>query len=615
MKLNETQDRLAFFKDLYQKSKDKHAPLYERLLRYRAQYKGSRAIDRSSTEASVVRNITYELIESQVSTLIPTPAVEAKHYTEGNERCAKAIEHLCSSLRRELPFEKLNDIDERYTYVYGGSVWFVEWDAQSNRNGRAGAARISCLSPLDFIPEPGIFEIEDMEYCFLRFESTYADLSRRYDVPIERFAEAGNDTETGDTVEMILAFWRGEDGYINAFAFAEDVILLDVEDYYARKGERCRVCGKTRSLCACAHPHYVLSSEEEEFLTEDLSLSSGGVIPALSPALRKEGDTPDPHALLPTRLPYYRPRRFPIVIRKNTSEEKSLFGQSDCEFIRPQQQQINKIESRILEKLMRSGVTPILPDDAEMTLDNSIFGQVIKLRAGDEKDRYGILDTTPAITQDITQSDRLYEHAKRILGITDTYLGMSDGTATSGYAKQVQVEQAAGRLESKRKMKQTAYAELDRILFEYHLAYADESRPISYKDAFGKQKNAIFNRYDFIVYRPETGKYEYNDDFLFSVDLGGGVEQRREELWQKNLENLTAGTLGDPADPATLLHYWLCQERARYPHAKENVEYFRTRIEEEQRKGEAYGEAREFYRKISEEQKGDRLRGLAGTVR
>ena len=72
-------------------------------------------------------------------------------------------------------------------------------------------------------------------------------------------------------------------------------------------------------------------------------------------------------ATVPTRLPLYRPTRFPIVIRKNTSEEKSLFGQSDCEFIRPQQQEINKIESRILMKLMRSGVTPILPDDAEIT--------------------------------------------------------------------------------------------------------------------------------------------------------------------------------------------------------------------------------------------------------
>lgn len=602
MNLSEIKDRLGYFKELYRKSRDKGAALYEKLERHRAQYKGSRGIDGSSVPASVVRNITYELIESQVSTLIPTPAAEAKHYTEQSERCAKAIEYLCSSLRRELPFEKLNDMDERYTYIYGGSVWFVEWDASLSSGAAKGGVRLSCLSPLDFIPEPGVYEVDDMEYCFLRFETSPADISRRYGVPLEKLKDLAETGDDPDTVELVLAFWRNDEGYVSAFAFSGDAVLFDVEDYYARKGEACRKCKKRRALCACERPQFHLVSEEAEYLTSDLTLTDGRVLPALSPLTDDVGELSGA-SLSPTSIPYYRPKRFPIVIRKNTSEEKSLFGQSDCEFIRPQQQQINKIESRILEKLMRSGVTPILPDDAEMTLDNSIFGQIIKLRTGDEKERYGILDTTPSIAQDITQSDRLYEHAKRILGITDTYLGIGDSAATSGYAKQVQVEQSAGRLESKRKMKQTAYAELDRILFEYHLAYADESRAISYKDAFGKQKNAIFNRYDFIVYRPETGKYEYNDDFLFSVDLGGGVEQRREELWKKNLENLQAGTLGDPNDPATLLHYWLSQERARYPYAKENVEYFRARIREAAEKGESYGEAHELYRELPQKPK------------
>ncbi len=601
MNLSEITDRLAYFKELYRKSRDRQEALYTRLERHRAQYKGSRSIDGSRQNASVVRNVTYELIESQVSTLIPSPAVEPKRYSEHTDRAAKAIEYLCASLRRELPFEKFNDMDERYTYIYGGSVWFLEWDATLRRGGTVGGVRLNCLSPLDFIPEPGVYEVEDMEYCFLRFETSAAEVCRRYGVSREQLSRLGEEGEWEDTVELVLAFWRNEGDLVSAFAFCGDAVLLDIEDYYARKDTICRSCRKTASLCTCPSPHLVTDSVEEEYLSEDVTLSDGRIIPAMSPL-------PDlargvlTEQLVPTRIPYYRPRRFPIVIRKNTSEEKSLYGQSDCEFIRPQQQQINKIESRILEKLMRSGVTPILPDDAELTLDNSIFGQVIKLRSGDERERYGILDTTPSIAQDITQSDRLYEHAKRILGITDTYLGMSDSTATSGYAKQVQVEQAAGRLESKRKMKQTAYAELDRILFEYHLAFADEPRAVSYKDAFGKQRNAIFCRYDFLEYDTATAEYTYLDDFLFSVDLGGGVEQQREEMWKKNLENLTAGTLGDPSDPATLLHYWLCQERSRYPFAKENVEYFRTRIQELSTKGEENGRSGQLYQAVPQEQ-------------
>ena len=192
-----------------------------------------------------------------------------------------------------------------------------------------------------------------------------------------------------------------------------------------------------------------------------------------------------------------------------------------------------------------------------------------------------MLDTTPAIHEDALQSDRLYDHAKRILGISDTFAGIADSTAISGYAKKLQIEQSAGRLESKRKMKQTAYAELDRILFEYHLAYADESLPLDFMDAFGKRHALSFHRYDFLRYHEKSGRYEYDDDFLFSVDLGSDMALRRDLLWERNLENLKNGTLGDPSSPATLLHYWQCQERAHYPNAKENVEYFRSMTEEE----------------------------------
>ena len=65
------------------------------------------------------------------------------------------------------------------------------------------------------------------------------------------------------------------------------------------------------------------------------------------------------------------------------------------------------------------------------------------------------------------------------------------------------------------------------------------------------------------------------------MDLNGGADYQRESLWQRNLENLKAGTLGDPSAIPTLLRYWQCQERAHYPHARENVEYFTELLKEE----------------------------------
>ncbi len=173
MNLSHMKDRLGFFKELYRESLDKYEPTLSTFDRHLAQYKGSKQLDGASEAALVVRNVTYELIESQVSTLIPTPTVEARHYTEGNDRGAKAIERLCATLRNELPFEKMNDLDERYTYIYGGSVWLAEWDSTLGHGKEKGGVRVLCLPPTDFIPEPGVYEVEDMAYCFLRFRGGF----------------------------------------------------------------------------------------------------------------------------------------------------------------------------------------------------------------------------------------------------------------------------------------------------------------------------------------------------------------------------------------------------------------------------------------------------------
>ncbi len=597
MKTEKNENRLAFFQNLYENSKNENGALSDAHKRNMAQYRGSAEIDGSSEKANCIRNITYELIEAQVSSAIPAPKVEAKEYSEKRDRNAKSIEKLCSQVRDVLPFEKMNDLDERYTYIYGSSVWFIEWDNSLFSHNEKGGIKIYCLSPDDFFPQPGICDVEEMEYCFLRFHTTRSELVRKYGISHELslLAETereDRDASESDTVTVIHCFYRNEENAISEFAFSGEVILLDIEDYYKRKRYFCKSCKKIQPLCQCKNGEFFSQSIEFETLSEDIVRSDGSIICAKTPKMNELGELLNKNGIpcaeselfkvdmQQTRLPYFSPKRFPIVIRKNTSKDGSPFGQSDCEFIRPQQQQINKLESRIMQKLLRAGITPIVPEDAQVSLNNSVFGQVIKLKPGETAGMYGTIDNTPSISQDVLQSDRLYEHAKRIIGISDTYIGLSDNSALSGKAKQLQVEQAAGRLESKRKMKHSAYADIDRIIFEHFLAYSDEPRRIAYKDAYGRTHNAEFNRYDFIEFDEKTGEYYYDDGYLFSVDLNDGIEQQRELLWEKNLENLKAGTLGNPDDTTTLLRYWQNQERAHYPHARENVEYFSSLLEE-----------------------------------
>ena len=397
---NEAQ-RLEFFKALYQCAENSYAQQLEDFDRAMKQYKGSTEIDGSDEAAITVRNITYEIVESQVSSSIPSPKADAASYSEKRGRNATSIERLCRSIRSRLPFEEMNDMDERYTYIYGGSVWYIDWDNTSEYMGEVGGVRVECLSPCDFIPQPNIYEIDDMEYCFLKFITTRSELTRQYGIPEDMTDladfefEYDGDVDASDTVKVITCFYRDEDGEIGRFIFSGDLTLSDLPRYYGRKKNVCVECGEDEEVCRC---------KKKKVKQEDVHFE---------------------RILFPTdtcacgEIPYYVPKTFPIVIRKNTSAEKKLFGQSDCDYIRPEQQAINKIESRILQKLLRSGVTPIIPEDASVSLNNSVFGQVIRMKPGESADQYGTVDTTPSLEADMKEADRLYDHSKRILGISD----------------------------------------------------------------------------------------------------------------------------------------------------------------------------------------------------
>ena len=545
--------RLEFFKELYERARlaaaDRNAAFEKNL----DQYLGSKEIDGSQEQALTVRNITYEIIESQISSEIPMPKVDPAAYSESRDKNAHSIELLCSALRDRLPFEEMNDVDERNTYIFGAGVWLVEWESSERVGGEIGGVRVSVISPRDFVPEPMIDRIEDMEYCFIRTLTTRGDAERRYRLDedslslLECESSLGNEDSPDDTVGVVICFYRGEDGEVGRFIFSGDLTLSDLPSYYRRRLKRCRSCGKYAEDCLCDSGDFT----DEELLCEQVRLSAGDLSAIFGGERIGGGEV---------SVPYYMPKSFPIVIRKNTSLDGSLLGQSDCEYIRPEQQAINKIESRILQKLLRAGITPIIPEDATISLSNAVFGQVIKMKPGESADMYGKVDTTPDISQDIREAERLYDHSKRILGISDAFQGIDNAAGESGYAKQLRISQANSRLESKRRMKKAAYAGLYRIIFEHYLAFADEPRSLYYKDVMGGVHISEFDRHAFITLDKARGELVYDDAFLFSSD-SSGEEYQREALWERNLENLRLGTLGDPENPATLLRYWQGQER------------------------------------------------------
>lgn len=560
--------KLTHIKALYEAAREAYTETLQALDRNMEQYLGSTEIDGSRERAGLVRNITFELIESEISPEIPYATVEPLCYSVENERSAEAAERLLKITRDHLPLDELNDSDERSTYIFGASLMLVEWDRERAKTSHC-PIRLRQISLRDFIPEPSVERIEDMRYCFIRFTTTKGEIREKYGVSeddihlCECGYEWGEELASEDCVTVIFAFLRDGEGRVGQFVFSGELVLFDTDDYYGTDGL----------------PELI----EAKSLKNDNN------------CLQNEGIYKEKY-----RVRKYRPSSFPIVLRKNISMEGELYGRSDAEILRPTQQAINKLESRIMQKLMRSAVTPIMPEGASVTLSNAIFGQVIKIKNGESADSYGTVDTTPDIAQDIEEADRLYDQAKRLIGISDAYQG-NDYKTESGYAKELRINQAEGRLRSKRRMKISAYQRLYRIILEHYLAFSDGARHLCYKDGFGRVRECEFDVRSFLRLDAETGELYVCDDLTLIGDNDAFSEYQREALWERNLKNLESGTLGDKEKPETLLRYWQFQERARYPGAKENAEYFRMMLDGKKSEG------------LSNESDGEKSKGLDGS--
>ena len=159
-----------------------------------------------------------------------------------------------------------------------------------------------------------------------------------------------------------------------------------------------------------------------------------------------------------------------------------------------------------------------------------------------------------------------YEAARSTLGITDAYQGKYDASAVSGTAKQYSINQAAGRMESKRIMKQQAYCRLYEIMFKFMLAYADQPISVVTKASDGSAEYSHFNRYDFLKV-DASGELYWNDEFIFEVDPTSTIMMNREALWNQIDLKYQAGAYGPIGELQTLVNLWTYLEDSDYPNA------------------------------------------------
>ena len=328
----------------------------------------------------------------------------------------------------------------------------------------------------------------------------------------------------------------------------------------------------------CGSTNWTTKEQEYEEVTLPIANSSGLVIPGAQPEIDENGRS----VMRSTRIPFYRPDVFPVVLQKSVSVYGQLLGNSDVDVIEDQQNTTNRMEKKIIDRLVKAGTRITLPAKATLRTD-PVDGERWFLDSPADKAMIDVYQFSGDLQYELTYLATVYEEARQVLGITDSFQGRTDPTATSGKAKEFSAAQAAGRLESKRTMKQAAYTQLFELMFKFWLAYSDEPRPISYKDNEGNTVYEEISRYDFLK-QDKDGQYYWEDQFLFGCDDSAPLASNREAMWQETRMNLQTGAFGDPSSTETLILFWSKMEELHYPGAGETKKYLEKRLQQEQQR-------------------------------
>lgn len=568
----ERSERLLYWQNVVKQDEKDWQSVRDNMDRQERLLRGTAAITApdgttAARQASYRRNLVQEIIETEVDSNIPQPKVTALFRED--EDLARIIEDMLRNELDRLPMEVINDLQERVTPTHGADFLWVDWDQTICTHTTLGDADVREIHPRQFVPQAGVYNIDEMEHFCIKIPRTWQYILRRYHKDVrsedeeDREARSQVDGAVPDgIVTEYLVFYRNDRGGIGRFSFVGDTELEDLEDCQARRRNICSSCGAEGNGVKCIHcggTDFRSEVQEYEELTEDLTLFDGTVLSAWEDETDENGlpvpdETAEPEILdvlggglpgmggfgaavvarptrkRPRRIPCYTPGMYPIVMRRNVSMAGQLLGGSDADAIAGQQNEMSKISGKLSTKVMSGGSFTTKPEDLKFEFSDQ-DGRVLSVKSPQQLDMIRTYNTQVDISADLRYRAEIYEEARNIIGITDSFQGRKDPTATSGKAKQFSAAQAAGRLESKRTMKNDLYQRLFERLFKWKLAYADEPRPIVTYNAQGQREYCTFNRWDFL--RLDADGKPYPDN------LESGPHIR---LWRRSAPAVSGGT-------------------------------------------------------------------------
>lgn len=577
-------NKLEQWQEKYQKAKSSWSGTKEELLKYSALYEGTDEIETTDPtlkgkvkKAKSVRNIIAENIDTIVDSNIPTPKVTAKR--EQDEIKADRIENFLRNELDRLPFETLNDEDERNTSIFGADIFLVEWNNNGGTHTTIGEIEVSLVDPTHFIPQANVKDIKKADYIFFEVQMTKEQIKDKFNVDV-----SDQVNEDDDEIMVVMAYYRNrKEDCIGRYCWVNDKELEDIPDYFARILNVCKKCGQVtygKECKYCGSKAIERKKQDYEELYQPIVDENGEIkIPDRQVVYEIDsmGNTIEQER--PMRVDYYKINQFPVAFRKNISVNNKLLGESDVKRMKDQQNAIKKHETKMMEKLEAAGSIFTKPKGLKMTTNNEEM-RIIEIEKPEQMGMIQTINLQADVTQDLQYIEYNYQASRYALGVTDSFQGRRDTTATSGKAKEFAASQTAGRLESKKVMKNACYADLFELMFKFMLAFADEPRSIVAKDKDGKVEYLEFNKYDFLEV-DEAGEVYWNDEFLFSVDSAAALANNREAMWQETRMNLDTGAMGNPQEISTLIRFWTIMESLHYPKATQIKQQLQEQQEQE----------------------------------
>lgn len=569
----EEQELLNAFSHLYTVAKgaqEQHEEAKpENLQKWRKAYLGTLgALNRDGTESKrkgrQLRKMVYEIIESKVDNSVPMPKMSPRY---------KSDLHLVNVTEDYLKYEVDraltkydNDRSERSTYIDGTGWYKVSWNSLDNTHERSGNIQLDFCTVDQVIPQPGIRNYKDLEYIFERRRLSTSRIWDLYHRNIEPLAD-------DNLVEVVSCYYLNDDRIVGLFMWSlhSGQVITNDECWQIRKLRTCTRCGevnpKGKECGLCGSSSFRFTNATAEILDTDLEMIYNPYdVGETNDDDERDRYTSKVFLKQGSEIPFYQVNQLPFVPRPAVSSIDSIYGISDVMIELDMQDAANKVLTKAVDKTLKSGAVVTKPEKIKLDDKDETF-KVIGVRSAEEAQMVSTKQIVADTSQDILIAGILYDSGKASSGITDSFQGQKDTTATSGKAKQYAAMQSAGRIQSLREMKSAAFAGVYELVFKYLLAFSDEERRFIKTLPNGSEQEECWNKYMFLD-KDKYGQVYYRDDFKFDCDTASTLSQNRVQMWQETQDKFIQGAFGNPADPRTLETFWNTMNALQYPLAK-----------------------------------------------